>query len=115
MLSDNQTFPDHVFNDFCDNDSNWGPLLFLRPERSEAIGTLRMAVGAVLLGLPFGLFGSILFALYSRVTGQEALTLMYFPLVLIVLYGIVARLTVVRAWNRRAERLARLAPFTSES
>jgi hypothetical protein len=98
---------DHAFVDFCDRDANWGPLLFLRPERAERIGVTRTLAAALLLGLPFGLLGTILVTLLTRLMERPAPALVFFPLVLTLLYGVVGRVTVVRAWNQRATRLAR--------
>jgi hypothetical protein len=103
-----QVFPsDRVFVEFCDRDSNWGPLLFLRPEQRERIGVARTAVGALLLGLPFGLFATILLTLCARLWVRPAPGLMDFPLLLTLGYWLVAQFTLARAWNRRAARLAR--------
>jgi hypothetical protein len=107
MLSTNPLPTDHVFIDFCDRDANWGPLLFLRPQRTVRIGLGRTIVGAVLLGLPLGLIGTIAMTLFARLVAQPAPTLMYFPLILTLAYWAVAQITLARAWNRRAARLAR--------
>ena len=107
MLSTNPLpFDDHLI-DFCDRDSNWGPLLFLRPERKERMSQARTAAGAVLLGIPLGLLGSILMSLFGSFMHQPAPGLFYFPVVLTVGYWLVAQFTLARAWNQRASRLAR--------
>jgi hypothetical protein len=107
MLSSNPLpFDDHLI-DFCDRDSNWGPLLFLRPARKERMSHARTAAGALLLGAPLGLFGSIVMHLFARLVHQQAPGLMYFPLVLTLGYWLVAHITLARAWNQRAARLAR--------
>jgi hypothetical protein len=98
---------DHLFIDFCDRDSNWGPLLFLRPPRNERIRWTRCIAGATLLGLPLGIIGSIMMVLFARLVQRPEPTLMYFPAILIVAYWIVGSVTLVRAWNQRAARLAR--------
>lgn len=95
--------------DFCDRDSNWGPLLFLRPDREARMSYLRTSAGAVLLGIPLGLLGSILMSLFARLVEQPAPALIYFPIVLTLGYFCVAHVTLVRAWNQRATRLSRLA------
>jgi hypothetical protein len=107
MLSSNPLPSDDVFVDFCDQDSNWGPLLFLRPGRNERMGLPRTIAGAVLLGLPLGLFGTIVMTLFARLVSQPAPALVYFPAILTVAYWVVAQVTLARAWNRRALRLAR--------
>lgn len=108
----NDVLPEESLIDFCDRDSNWGPLLFLRPERNERMGLARTAGGALLLGLPLGLFATILLTVLARVFERPAPSLAYFPLVLTVAYAIVGHFTLARAWNRRAERMARLARFS---
>jgi hypothetical protein len=104
----NEVFPsDRVFTDFCDQDSNWGPLLFLRPGRQQRMSVLRTALGALLLGLPYGLLATILLTLLARVSAHPVPSLVQFPLLLTLGYWLVAQLTLARAWNRRAQRLAR--------
>jgi hypothetical protein len=107
MLSTNPLPTDHAFVDFCDRDANWGPLLFLRPGRSTRIGAGRTVAGAVLLGLPLGLIGTIVMTLFARFVAQPAPTLLYFPVLLTLAYWVVGHVTLVRAWNHRAARLAR--------
>ena len=104
----NEILPDDdVFNDFCDRDSNWGPLLFLRPERRERMSLLRTAAGALLLGLPYGLLATIVLTLCARFFAQPLPSLVQFPVFLTLGYWLVAQFTLARAWNRRAARLAR--------
>lgn len=107
MFSTDPFLTDDVFVDFCDRDANWGPLLFLRPARNERMGVTRTLAGAVLLGLPLGLFGSIAMALFARLFERPEPGMLYFPVILIVAYWVVSNLTLARAWNRRAARLAR--------
>lgn len=104
----NEVLPsERALCDFCDHDANWGPLLFLRPERQEKMSTIRTAAGAVLLGLPYGLLATILLALCARAMARPAPSLFLFPLALTLGYWLVAQVTLARAWNRRAARLAR--------
>jgi hypothetical protein len=107
MLTNDLLPDDDVFNDFCDRDSNWGPLLFLRPNRSERMSSLRTAAGALLLGLPYGLLATIVLTLCARLFSQPMPSILQFPLFLTLGYWLVAQLTLARAWNRRAQRLAR--------
>ena len=104
------SFPaDEHFIDFCDRDANWGPLLFLRPSRTQRIRTTRTLAGAVLLGLPLGILGSICMVLFARLAARPEPALFFFPAILTAGYWIVGHITLVRAWNRRAERLARFS------
>ena len=108
----NEALPnDQAFTDFCDHDANWGPLLFLRPTRQQRMSWRRTAAGALLLGLPYGLFATILLALFARAFSRPLPSLLAFPLLLTLGYWLVAQVTLARAWNKRAARLARLAPF----
>jgi hypothetical protein len=107
MITSNPLPFDDQLIDFCDRDSNWGPLLFLRPERKARMGKSRTVAGAVLLGVPLGLLGSILMSLFALVVSQPAPGLLYFPVVLTLGYWGVAQVTLARAWNLRAARLAR--------
>jgi hypothetical protein len=109
----NEVLPsEETFIDFCDRDSNWGPLLFLRPERSQRIGVARTAAGAILLGIPLGLFATIALTLFANLTEQASPALAYFPLVLTIAYGLIGHVTLARSWNRRAARMERLARFS---
>jgi hypothetical protein len=104
----NEVFPsDRAFTDFCDQDSNWGPLLFLRPAREQRMSVRRTAAGALLLGLPYGLLATILLTLFARTFSHPVPSIVQFPLFLTLGYWLVAQLTLARAWNRRAQRLAR--------
>ena len=107
MLSSKPLPFDDSFIDFCDRDSNWGPLLFLRPARKQRMSHARTAAGAVLLGVPLGLFGSISMSLFARLVQEQPPALVYFPLVLTLGYWCVATVTLARAWNLRATRLSR--------
>jgi hypothetical protein len=102
-----EVFPsDRDLTAFCDSDSNWGLLLFLRPVRTERMTVLRTGAGALLLGLPLGLFASTVLLLVARLLGRPAPALLSFPLVLTFGYWLIAHITLARAWNRRAARLA---------
>lgn len=102
-----EVFPsDRDFTAFCDADTNWGPLLFLRPARAERMTLLRTAAGALLLGLPLGLFASTVLLLASRLLERPAPPLLSFPFALTFGYWLIAHITLARAWNRRAARLA---------
>jgi hypothetical protein len=98
---------DDSFIDFCDRDSNWGPLLFLRPDRTERLTNLRTAAGAILLGLPLGLIAGIVMSLFALVVAKPPPQVVYFPLVLTGAYWIIANVTLARAWNHRASRMSR--------
>jgi hypothetical protein len=98
--------------DLCDADHAWGPLLFLRPAKHLPLTLPRTALMAFVPGLAFGMLGSILLALAARALGVPVRSLFVFPLALSAIYFIACSLLVAPAWNRRVERLARLADFS---
>jgi hypothetical protein len=101
MIDDVERAVNHV----NDTDHEWGPFLFLRPERYERMTSARVAALAVLHGVLAGLVVNVV----VRLTGEHAASLnpllfpMATPLGLFALY----RFTFAACWNRRAERIAR--------
>ncbi len=93
---------DTFITDYCDSDSVWGPLLFLRPARSQRLTTQRCLLIAMLPGIPFGLLGSILYRVLAHAIGRPALPVLVFPLVMTAFYFLVIRLLLAPPWNRRA-------------
>jgi hypothetical protein len=93
---------DTFITDYCDSDSAWGPLLFLRPARSQRFTALRCALIAILPGVPFGLLGSILYRALAHAIARPGLPVWVFPLVMTVFYFLVFRLLLAPPWNRRA-------------
>jgi hypothetical protein len=106
MHRNDYTPADTLITDFCDSDANWGPLLFLRPARSERLTDVRCFAVSFLPGVAFGLLGSFitraLGVLLERPTGSP----LAFPLVLTVFYFLACRVVLAPAWNRRAELLS---------
>ena len=98
---------DDLYTQFVDSDHHWGPLLFLRPRINERLGVPRVLALAVLVGLSFGMLGSIFLAVAARASGKPPLAVHVFPLALTLIYFVVCQLTFVPAWNRRAARLAK--------
>ena len=98
---------DALYTQFVDSDQQWGPLLFLRPRVNERLGVPRVLALAVLVGLSFGMLGSIFLAVAARVSGKPPLAVHVFPTVLTFIYFCVCQMTFVPAWNRRAKRLAK--------
>ena len=96
---------DRFFNDYCDAEANWGPLLFLRPARHERLGLRRTLAMSLLLGSSFGVLGDVLLLVAARLLHKPSMSPLPFPLVLTVAYFIVQRVTIAPAWNRRAARL----------
>lgn len=110
-----RTSLDHLLIEFCDQDHNWWPLLSLRPERAQPLGALRTWTLATLLGLPLGLLANIIIALLARVISGAPPAGWLLPVMIIGLNGLALQLTLVPAWNRRAQRLTRLQKLRSSS
>jgi hypothetical protein len=106
MANHTQSPLDDLITRFVDSDRHWGPLLFLRPRASESLGVARVLGLSTLVGLAFGLLGSILLGIVARSVGQPAPPVHAFPLALTAVYFVVCQLTFVPVWNRRALRLA---------
>lgn len=106
MRPHNFTPADTVITDYCDTDSKWGPLLFLRPARSEHFSVERSLALAIMPGVAFGLLGSISFQVVAQLLVRPALPLYAFPLLLTTFYFCVVRLLLAPSWNRRADLLS---------
>ena len=105
---DNRTFrADDKLNDFSDQDAMWGPLLFLRPERHQAMGPLRVLALAAMLGVFYGMLGNVVLGLLARAgsTGKPSVLMM--PMLLTAMYFVCAQLSIVPAWNRRSRSISR--------
>ncbi|HWZ88741.1 MAG TPA: hypothetical protein VNW92_07820 [Polyangiaceae bacterium] len=98
---------DELYTGFVDADRHWGPFLFLRPRASVRLSVSRVLMLSALVGVAFGLLGSIVLALAARAAGRPPLAVQVFPLTLTALYFCLCQLTFVPAWNRRAARLAK--------
>jgi hypothetical protein len=98
---------DNLYIQFADADQQWGPLLFLRPKVQERFQLSRVVALALIVGITFGLLGSIFLAAAARASGKPPLGIYVFPLALTATYFCLCQLTFVPAWNRRAARLAK--------
>lgn len=105
MRHGDYTPTDTLITDYCDNDAHWGPLLFLRPARSEHLGTGRCAVIALLPGIFFGLLCSVLYALVARLTQHPGLPIYVLPILFSAACFGVCQLVLAPSWNRRATLL----------
>lgn len=106
----NQTFrADERLNELSDRDDMWGPLLFLRPERSRPMSPARVLVLSGLLGLFYGMLGNVVLALLAKVGPQGKPPVWLMPALLTAVYFVCAQLSVAAAWNRRARSILRRA------
>lgn len=105
---DNRTFrADDRLNQFNDQDEMWGPLLFLRPARSQTMSVPRVLAIAGLLGSFYGMLGNVVLGLLARGGAAGKPSVLMMPLLLTAVYFTCAQLSVVAAWNRRARLLSR--------
>jgi hypothetical protein len=109
MIEHDPTDGDRLFTDYCDAETNWGPLLFFRPAQHERIGIARTLAMSFLLGALFGVIGNVCLLLLGRVLNRPYTSPYVLPAVLTAVYFVIGRLTFVPAWNRRAVRLSRLS------
>jgi hypothetical protein len=96
---------ERMLNHVNDADHEWGPFLFLRPERYERMTSVRVGALAALYGVLAGLAVNVV----VRLTGEHAGSLhpLLFPLATTLGFFAVYRATFAASWNRRAERIAR--------
>ncbi|HEY2516682.1 MAG TPA: hypothetical protein VGI39_37690 [Polyangiaceae bacterium] len=96
---------ERALNHASDMDHEWGPLLFLRPERYERMSSRRVATLSVLYGALAGVIVNVL----VRFTGEHARALhpLLFPCAITLGFFMFYRFTFAACWNRRAERMAR--------
>jgi hypothetical protein len=101
MIGDLERIVNHV----NDTDHEWGPFLFLRPERDEPMTSARVAALAALYGILGGVFVNVI----VRLTGEHAESLhpLLFPLATTLGFFTLYRFTFAACWNRRAERIAK--------
>jgi hypothetical protein len=97
-----------AINDLNDSDAGWWPFLFLRPRPHERISSVRVALIAVLYGLPAGLL--LCMALKGSEMQPHPLALV---LVVLLAFFSFYRLTFAWCWNRRAARLVALKARTA--
>lgn len=105
MRRNEYTPSDTLITDFCDADAKWGPLLFLRPARSQRFTLSRCLALAILPGVGFGLFGNIVLLVIARTLSRPSIPVYAFPLMLTAFYFLLSCLLVAPSWNRRASLL----------
>lgn len=104
----NRTFrADDRLNQVNDRDDMWGPLLFLRPARSQVMTPARVLVISGLLGLFYGMLGNVVIALLARDGVGYKPSPLAMPALLTAMYFVCAQLSLVGAWNRRARLMSR--------
>jgi hypothetical protein len=107
-------FLDHeVLNGLADADALWGPLLFLRPKRHQVLSSGRLLAVCTLFSVFYAMCGNVLVALVVRGGARPVLPVYVLPLLLTAFTFFFGQLTVARAWNPRARRMARRIDWTA--
>jgi hypothetical protein len=95
-----------------DQDRQWWPFLFLRPEQHERMSTLRVLAVSGLLGLFVGMLTNLAIVLTER--GAVARLAVWplpawltLPLATSALFFVFFRFTFAVSWNWRASRMTR--------
>jgi len=114
MSSRNPLVPDSFITQLCDSDTQWGPLLFLRPGRDQRFTLLRASLMALIPGLCFGALGAWILNYAAFAFDKPAVPWYSFPITMVGLYFAACSLMVAPAWNRRAERLVRVSRYHSK-
>jgi hypothetical protein len=99
------TDAEDFFNRVTDSDNQWWPFAFLRPDPDERFSTRRVAILAVLQGLPIGLLLILVDGAARHAARHQRLSV--FLLTVCVAAFMTNRFTLAYFWNRRAERLTR--------
>jgi hypothetical protein len=89
-----------AINEVTDKDWSWWPFLWLRPDPHERLSLPRLAVVALLFGLPCG----VCLATALSFAGPKAHPTFFMAAFPMLLFFIATAL-VGPMWNRRAERL----------
>lgn len=85
-----------------DMDHEWWPFLFMRPARHERMTEPRVLGLSALYGILAGVMLDVVLALLHKHVNPVGA-----PLLGTLFFFVTFRLTFARAWNRRADRLAR--------
>ncbi len=94
---------DESLNRLNDDAYLWWPIDFIRPKKHAPMTARVVLVIAVLYGVLGGMIANIVFALAGSGLARQPYIL---PLAVPAAWFVVHRLTLARAWNRRAARLA---------
>jgi hypothetical protein len=113
MNARNPLVADSFITQLCDSDSQWGPLLFLRPGRDQRFTILRASLMALIPGLAFGALGAWILNFAALQLGAPEVPWYSFPITMVALYFSACSLMVAPAWNRRAARLVRVSRYHS--
>lgn len=96
-----------VWNQVCDADALWGPLLFLRPAQDQRFTRLRLLVVVGSFGSFYGLCGAFMLAFIHHITRFPVPPPAVLPLALTATAYLCGEFTFLRAWNERARLIHR--------
>ena len=99
-----------ILNWVSDQDHQWWPFLFLRPEQNQRMSALRVLAVSCLLGTFAGMLANVAIALTAARATERLSVLalppwLTLPLASSALFFLFFRYTFASSWNRRAERL----------
>ena len=89
----------------------WGPFVWLRPEKNQCFGVLRVLAIGALIGLSYGMLLNIGLLSICRIAGQRLPSLATVPLLLTGVFFFGFQSTLGPAWNRRAKLMVRRADY----
>ncbi|HWP10027.1 MAG TPA: hypothetical protein VNN72_29995 [Polyangiaceae bacterium] len=96
-----------AWNEVCDADALWGPLLFLRPAQDQKFTRLRLLVVVTSFGSFYGLSGAFVLRFLHHLTNFRVPHGAVLPLALSATAYLCGELTFLRAWNERARLMLR--------
>ena len=89
-------------NERSDDDASWWPFLWMRPKKHEPLSVARLAMLALLYGIPSGAVAALALVLSGARTSAP-LAVLLFPLI----FFSIGSAVIAPMWNRRAVRLQR--------
>jgi hypothetical protein len=96
-----------AWNEVCDADALWGPLLFLRPAQDQTFTRLRLLAVVSSFGSLYGLGGALMLHFVHRLAHLAVPPPAVLPLALSATAYLCGELTFLRAWNERARLMVR--------
>jgi len=100
-MSDRSRHNHDAWNELCDADALWGPLVFLRPEQTQVFTSARLLLVTSLFGIFYGMVGNLGLAVLRRFHLCDPVNVLSLPLFLTACAYVCGELTFLRAWNAR--------------
>jgi hypothetical protein len=96
-----------AWNELCDADALWGPLLFLRPSQDEKFTHLRLLTVVVPFSACYGMCAALMLHFVQRLFGGALPPFFALPLGMMVTAFVCGEVTFLPAWNERARLMSR--------